>query len=296
LKKPGSGQRLAAIGAGLAGIVLASASLAWACSAQANIFVNPPAAPAGTTVTVSGGQFLPGPVEIHWNSTAGPVVGTTTGPDFSTAVQIPANAPPDVYTLVATSGNFLARTPFEVTTATANGGNGTKSGTTTGAASGDTSPQTTVKSQTASFPAGPSENATSGQSEAVNSGAGGNSASDGPSSGSRPNTSHGTSTAASQPTEPGVISRQTTSLPVTPVFPPVPDQSSRQVSADLWSGFVHSSAGALGSVPGPVQSGLGGNMAVGMGLSALALGLMSVAGGFAAAEARRRTKSLVSGG
>jgi len=89
----------------LAPLVVA-VGVAWACTPQANINVEPQAALAGSAVTVEGSNFVRDrPVEIRWSTGEGspaewPLLATARGPDFSSEVTIP-NAPPGNYYLVA---------------------------------------------------------------------------------------------------------------------------------------------------------------------------------------------------
>lgn len=77
---------------GLLGIaaVLGLAAVTWACTPSAYLYpVSPAAGAAGTEVTIRGGQFGNGPVEIRWGSEKGRLLGTTLGPEFTTRVSIP---------------------------------------------------------------------------------------------------------------------------------------------------------------------------------------------------------------
>lgn len=80
---------------------------------------------AGRPVTVDGSDFAAeGPVELHWDSEAGPLLGTATGPTFSTEITIP-EASPGGYAVHAVGydeeGNPVGRdsSRFEVTVAPA---------------------------------------------------------------------------------------------------------------------------------------------------------------------------------
>lgn len=88
-------------------MVTVGVGVAWACSPQA--YVNPLSTDTGregAPLRVSGGSFLSGvPVEIRWNSPAGPLLGTAPGPNFSTTVTVPADATPGVYYVVALARN-----------------------------------------------------------------------------------------------------------------------------------------------------------------------------------------------
>lgn len=76
-------------------VMVGAAAIAWACTPQAIIYLGPSSTgPAGSTITVTGKGFIPGPVEIRMDS--GAPLATATGPDFSVPVRIPA-AKPGVY-------------------------------------------------------------------------------------------------------------------------------------------------------------------------------------------------------
>lgn len=120
-------RKVTAVGFFALSLVLALAGLAWACTAQAELQIIPPAyGPAGSQVSVSGnsGTYLPHPVEIRWNSAAGPVLaasetsaGPETGRTFSTQVTIPEVSPGVYYLLATIEGQGVARAAFEVTSA-----------------------------------------------------------------------------------------------------------------------------------------------------------------------------------
>ena len=50
---------------------------------------------AGTGAIASGTSLPSGPVEVRWDSTAGALLGSASGPDFSTPITIPGNASGD---------------------------------------------------------------------------------------------------------------------------------------------------------------------------------------------------------
>ena len=87
---------------GVVALMLAVASIAYACVPHGDLVLTPQSGPAGSSVTAAGSGFPSGePVAIHWGSTTGPVLKTVQGPGFTTQVTIPANAQPGVHTLVA---------------------------------------------------------------------------------------------------------------------------------------------------------------------------------------------------
>lgn len=92
--------------------LLASASLAWACTPQARITINPNEGEAGTRAVVKGHDFVrKGPVRIYWepsNGSGRALLATVEGPDFVEPVTIPEDATPDVHYVKAygyTPGN-----------------------------------------------------------------------------------------------------------------------------------------------------------------------------------------------
>ena len=88
---------------------LVYAAFAFACTPQAGMTISQSnggrVAPAGATATVTGWAFLNGPVEVRWDSDAGPVLAVAGGPNFSVAVTIPDDSP-SVHTIIA-----IARDP-----------------------------------------------------------------------------------------------------------------------------------------------------------------------------------------
>lgn len=95
-------------------VVMSSASVAWACTANAVITpVSPQSGTAGTAVTVSGEAFSAGsPVEIRWGSATGLLLARALGSNFTVEITIP-DARPGTYTLVAIdSSTQTARSGF----------------------------------------------------------------------------------------------------------------------------------------------------------------------------------------
>lgn len=95
---------------------LGAASVAWACTPQANLVVRPGSGEAGARVAVSGERFAEGPVEIRWNGPAGALLTTANGPSFTTSVTVPQSAAARTYYIVA-----LARNADGTTVGTASG-------------------------------------------------------------------------------------------------------------------------------------------------------------------------------
>jgi hypothetical protein len=96
------------------------ASYAYACVPQAVVMVGQPGAGVpGDKLGVRGLRFS-GTVELRWNAFDGPLLGTVTGPDFTTDITLP-DASPGVYVVVALTriaeGNVstIAAAPVVVT-------------------------------------------------------------------------------------------------------------------------------------------------------------------------------------
>lgn len=109
------------VGVGLLAISAAGAGGAWACFPLPVVSVQPRAsAPPGTQVNLEGVDFTSGKIEVRWNGLTGPLLGQSTGPNFSVPVTIP-DAPGGSYTMVVfvrekddTIGVKLS-VPFDVT-------------------------------------------------------------------------------------------------------------------------------------------------------------------------------------
>ncbi len=86
----------AALGAALLG----GSALAWACTADAAIQLNPQSGPVGTDVQVTGDAFTDNPVELRWDD--GRLLGTAQGPSFVATVTIP-EASLGEHTIIATN-------------------------------------------------------------------------------------------------------------------------------------------------------------------------------------------------
>lgn len=82
------GPFVAALGVGVAAFV--GAGLAWACTPDSDIWIQPRSGSSGSTVTVTGNTFGEKTVELRWGSTRGELLATVRGPSFATTVTIPA--------------------------------------------------------------------------------------------------------------------------------------------------------------------------------------------------------------
>ena len=91
--------------------VAVPAAIVWACVSVASLTASPQSPQPGGTVTVTGGDYVPGfPVQIHLDTVTGPVLGTVaspTGPSsmrstFKTDVTLPSNLSTGQHVLIAT--------------------------------------------------------------------------------------------------------------------------------------------------------------------------------------------------
>ena len=99
-----------------AAISLVSA-LAWACTPQSTITVAVNVGRPGKSVPVTGDLLQPGPAEIRWNSLDGPAVSPAfepSGTTYSTQITVPQTEPGVYYMILVSSGQVVARQPFEV--------------------------------------------------------------------------------------------------------------------------------------------------------------------------------------
>jgi len=86
------------LGAGM--LLAATAQFAWACTAQPTITLGAASITRGP-LEVTAKSSTSGPVEIRWNSADGQVLGKSSTGLFSGTVQIPADASPGYYYVVA---------------------------------------------------------------------------------------------------------------------------------------------------------------------------------------------------
>lgn len=121
-RMPVSTARLGALTAFCAAVMLAAATVAWACVPQPRLITLQPrsSGPAGSAVTVAALGFDPGRAEVRWNAGDGELLGTANGPDFSVGVTIPqvAEGLYHVVVLARSPGGEIGNTStvsFEVT-------------------------------------------------------------------------------------------------------------------------------------------------------------------------------------
>jgi|GEM_PF-2175454 len=109
----------------LVAALVASASLAWACTPGSILDPITPSGGAarGADMMIAGRNFHSGPVpvEIRWDSLEGPVIGTASGPAFTATAKVPSDASLGVHYVVAIqkdqTGTVVAKMTetFEVT-------------------------------------------------------------------------------------------------------------------------------------------------------------------------------------
>lgn len=305
---------LVAAAAGL--MIMGAASVAWACTQQAYIgSISPGSGPAGSRATITASRFNPGPVQIRWNGTDGPLLATASGPSFSVGITIPDSRLGD-YTVVAVQRQNdvivgKASVPFQVTpagafsqggyssndgTSTADGGQDASGGVTRSSTAGEDSSgagespsgQPAAGSGGTAFPseassataASPDAGASTGQtaSRAVSSGSGpaGQAA-----NGAVPSAASGVARASDETIRPA----QPSLTPTDEAAGTIP--SRRSATADLWGGFTDGQpARGVGLSGAPASGGGTSPLAVGAGL--LTAGLVALFAGFGVAEHGRR--------
>ena len=274
----------------VAAVVVGAASLAWACTPQAQITLSPQEGAPGSTVIVRGSQFVPDqPVQIYWGSSSGTPLGQATGPSFSKAVTIPENASAGVTNVVARSGVWEAKDAFKVVpndppppsgpgggSSNPPGGGGSKPG---GAGQPTGNPNGTGQRDSGGPGGGPDR--------ADRTGAPG---SGGPATGAERSARGGL---RSNPAVMKTRSGQVVFGGSVPVGAPQAAAGAirstrRSASGDLWSGFSSPARASL--TPGLTdQAGAatpGAGLRVGIGL--LSTGLVALFGGLLVAEVRRR--------
>jgi len=97
--------------AALAGV----GSSAWACTgAAASTSISPKVGMVGAQVTVAGTGYAGAPVEIRWNGTTGPLLATAVGPNFSVAVNVPANTAPGMFYIAAVQRDGAGGVSYKV--------------------------------------------------------------------------------------------------------------------------------------------------------------------------------------
>ena len=319
-----SARRISLFVLSLATLVVAGASLAWACSQQAVLeSVSPSSGAPGTQVTVTGSAFFrtqststaSKTVEIHWNWAGGPLLATAEGPSFSERITIPY-APPGTYLIVAVlppdDGDAGGRASAAFTVPAAGGGPVGGGGANSGG--GENSGITDSGGENSGITDGGDETAAQPQPLGGRQDRDSARGRDGPAStpdrpapvgasapGSRPraggpgSADPATTTADGRTVFEGSLGPAATESSVggerrsSPSGGPATTPSERSVGGDVWSGFR--SAGGqslLGTGDAPVPAGGGPASMLGVSVGLIALGLFALLAGLFVARRRRR--------
>lgn len=309
-------RRKVVAGASLVALLLGGASMAWACTRSPAIYLSPAFGQAGSQTQVNGGSFLPGePVEIHWGSKDGPVIGRATAGanySFSVAVVIPP-ARDGVYYVVATAPGSRGQASFEVgsrvsrnsdpesqperrTSTSGSGSEATSStgGNTSGSTSGGSGSGSGAAQQSGDlgFAEQPQRGSQATPAVATQTASSPDQASQPVGSRQADGRSGGSATAGG-PAVGSAVSPSASGAPAQGLAPaPADDQlrspTPRSATADLWSGFNSGNAGSLTrGLDAPVGAPAGTTpMAVGVGI--LSAGMAALGLGFGVAELRRK--------
>ena len=162
----------ALVAACIGAVVVCTAGLAWACTASANLSLNPSRVSQGRSVEVSGTDFFTDrSVSIHFQNQGGQDVlppAASPGPNPTTSFAVPADLAPGAYyifaTVVSEAGTTWSKTAALQVTAAAqstgtNGGDVAPGGTTSGSISGRPagSPASPESAQLGQVPATPTQ-------------------------------------------------------------------------------------------------------------------------------------------
>ena len=77
----------------LLALALGGASLAWACTPHANLYVEPFRGLPGSVIQVRGQAWVHGPVNLYWDARVGTPAKTTVGPEFNEPMTVPQLSP-----------------------------------------------------------------------------------------------------------------------------------------------------------------------------------------------------------
>lgn len=298
---------LAAGFAVLASVALATSAWAWCSpyvSTSSFVSVSPSRAPAGTEVAVRVGHWAEGPVEVRWASATGEVLNTGVmdrSEEITIPVTIPMSAADGQASLVVVHGASQMAAPVVVSS-----GAGNASVTVEGESSTEVSSAGPAKATPVPAPSG--ETVTTEPSATAGPAAARLPAAVAPSTFGLPQApaSSGTATPAQagRPvTGPLAVARRTApplAAPTAGSIVPVPVAGSvapvavaggpsvRSLAGDAWSGATDTA-----SSPGLLDvrssaTGVGATSGAGVAVGVFTIGLVSLAGGFALAEARRR--------
>ncbi|HEX2698969.1 MAG TPA: hypothetical protein VHM89_02055 [Acidimicrobiales bacterium] len=251
-------------------VMLGVASVAWACTEQADLDPGPSGDVAvGSTVQVTGHRFVSGStVGIHWDTADGPLLATATGPDVDVAVRIPAAEPGSSHHIVAVvegTGYHAATTVTVEGTPTATAGTEPVGADDVfipvSPTSDDSAAPSAAAAPSASRTAAPTRRVTASPTQAA---------------------VPAPSAADQAPT--GAATAQPEPAAVAPAVP-----SAASVSADLWSGLTTAETrrvgpSLIGEVPAP---GAAHPFTDGVALAAVLVGLMGGGLGLAVLGRRR---------
>jgi hypothetical protein len=267
LRAPAAGmRRRGAIAVVVIGAALGPVAIAWACTPSADIVVSPSQGRPGDSATVSGAQFRDGLVSLHWDSTGGPVIGSGTGPSFSTTVTTPAASPGGHYIVAIQDGGGTDTAPYAVLA------DQPASSPSTPGTGSTSSPSAGAGTQPA-HPTGGSHSGGGGRSSGRGS-VPGSAAAAVPAALPAPPASSESSRAGKASQESGSASEQS-------------------AVADLWSAFGKPRESALSGLGGPAAStGGGDNSFVSAGMVVLAVGLLALLAGLGIAAAQRRRATI----
>ncbi len=280
-------------------VVLASSAWAWCTPYVGNssyVSVSPNRAPAGTEVSVRVGNWAAGPVEVRWASATGTVLNTGVvvrdGDELVIPATIPAGATDGSSSLVVVHGASQMAASLVVSS-----GAGSTNVTVDEESSTDVSSAGPAKATSVALPSG--EKVATEPSTTAGPVAGRQPAAVASSTFSLPQApaSPGTVTAAQAgrtAAGPLAVARRTApplAAPVTGSVVPVPvvgGPSVRSLASDAWSGATDTA-----SSPGLLDvrssaTGAGATSGAGVAVGVFTVGLVSLAGGFALAGARRR--------
>lgn len=168
---------------GTLGLLLLGSAFAWACTDRASIQLDPRNGPAGGQITVRGGSFIEGEVDVYWDSvTPANHLATVEATDpqgdgsdsgsFSTQVTIPQAREGSSHTIVARSSaddngaHYTASKSFNVTASMDEGSDESTSG---GDGSQETSGGETSQTSGSGSSQSPENEATSQESSGVTS-------------------------------------------------------------------------------------------------------------------------------
>lgn len=269
----------------------AAAALAWACTPSAFTSLTPSSGGPGAMTTVRGEGFVEGPIEIRWAST-GAVLTTATGPTFSVAVTIPADAPAGAHYIQS-----VARNPadgavagehiraFEVTDPSATTPRPEPKSQPRSENRAQASPPKQRAKPAPQPPVEPAPTPVEPQPQVES-----------PAVASPPAASVAEPTAPPQQEQPAEqrTQRADDSAQRSPKAPPTPSEGS--AVGDLWNGVApgeRSSAAAGLAETTPDSGGAGPQLVLGIVL--LSLGLVTLLGGAAALTVRKRRRATGSG-